>query len=266
MEVAVIGWWRLDGSGVDSSPSHDDLTVANATSVGGQVGGGFTFTPGTSCIHGLAPAGASLSGAPGFTMMAWVRVSEDFQCPGLDQGTFVFGKGNDYNLAIKCFADGTPTLFPLVSQGGGLGWGDARAGAFSRGAWPHLAATWDRSTVTIFVDGQLTWTIPAPHDVNNDDQDVSIGCVDSHTYWVGQNFDGQIDEAILYDRPLSPTQIEAYYTASASPAQCSFAPKPDGTTCSDGNACTAGETCQSGACVGGLYRGCSARPTTPDAP
>ena len=246
----LIGWWRLEGNGADSSPSHDDLNVTSAPSVGGQAGGGLAFTPGKSCVNGAAPPGASLSGAPGMTLMAWVRVSKDWQCPTGAEATVVFGKGNDYNIAIKCSTNDAPALFPLVSQGGGLGWGDPPPTLFPRGEWHHLAVTWDRANVYAFVDGGAVWSWAAPADVNNLDHDVSIGCVDSNTYWVGTPFDGDVDEAVLYDRPLTPSEIRDYFQASASPGVCAYTPKPNGTSCDDNDLCTTGDSCQAGACTG----------------
>jgi RHS repeat-associated protein len=248
----LIGWWRLEGDGVDSSASHDNLTVTSALSVGGQVGGALAFTPGTSCVSGAAPAGASLSGAPGLTLMAWVRVSNDWKCPEDIQASVIFGKGNDYNLAVKCWpTNGEPALFPLISQqGGGLGWGDPRGSLFTRGEWHHVAVTWDRANVLAFVDGVVTLSWPAPADINDIDHAVSIGCDDSNTYWVGKPFDGAVDEAVMYNRPLTPSEIADYYQASASPGHCSYTPKPNGTSCDDADRCTTGDSCQAGACVG----------------
>src|SRR4029079_13629568 len=95
----LIGWWKLDGHGDDSSGHHHDLTIeGNVVPAPGRFGLGMKFD-GTSCMTTPNWSDAGMLGANGVTMMAWVNVSDDFFCP---QTTAIMGKGFDYSMGAWC--------------------------------------------------------------------------------------------------------------------------------------------------------------------
>jgi Tol biopolymer transport system component len=77
--------------------------------------------------------------------------------------------------------------------------------AFPRDAWFHLALTYDGSEVRLFVDGRKVWEY-AYSEPLTDGSRLLIGAQNStaFNYWLK----GKMDEFRVYDRPLSPSEIE----------------------------------------------------------
>ena len=106
-----------------------------------------------------------------------------------------------------------------VNVGGDEGAGSVVAGTVPLNEWTHLAATYDGSTVRLYVNGQevgsaTDFTGPLPAF----DRPASIGKEADLTI---RNFDGRIDEAETYDRVLEASDILAGFDAgSADKCQC----------------------------------------------
>ena len=71
--------------------------------------------------------------------------------------------------------------------------------------WTHLAMTWDRSVLRLYLDGAEIAATPAPPPLATSTGVVRIGGNSVR----GEFFSGQIDEVRLYDRALAPNRIGA---------------------------------------------------------
>lgn len=76
----------------------------------------------------------------------------------------------------------------------------------------HLAATYDGSTLAIYIDGVLDTSPPVSGDISSklEGSDLGIG---NKVEW-GRPFHGVIDEVALYDRALSADRVRAHIAAT----------------------------------------------------
>ncbi|MEO7318825.1 MAG: LamG domain-containing protein [Chthoniobacteraceae bacterium] len=81
--------------------------------------------------------------------------------------------------------------------------------------WYSVAGTIEKlapkqSVLRLFVNGEPAGEVKTPEVVNypTDKMGMTIGAVDDGSW---QNFDGLIDEVRVYNRALSPAEIQALY-------------------------------------------------------
>jgi len=118
------------------------------------------------------------------------------------------GNPNNYQLAI---ADGLATLYFDEGDGGGYR-GDT---LLNTGQWYHIAATWDGTTVRIYVDGVLDNAPPDSHG-------GTIG-TDTRPFYMGGRsgsdlFDGTLDDVRVYSRALTAEEIQMIMRGPLGPA------------------------------------------------
>jgi hypothetical protein len=252
----LVGWWKLDGDGADSSGGGHDLAITNAVPAPGRNGAAMAFD-GTACLSAPVWTDARMIGASGVTMMAWVNPGAGF-CP--TSGQVVAGRGFDYVMAVLCPSPATvPALAPDVRPAGAQTWGfPGGAGTVPPDQWTLIAMTWDHDALSLYVNGRFILSYgTAQGDFGDLEPDFTIGCSVENWFTGSQfvrNFVGSIDEVTLYRRALSSAEIAGYYTASD---PCGHPSKADGTACSDGNACTRTDTCEGGTCTGGIPVSCA---------
>ena len=69
--------------------------------------------------------------------------------------------------------------------------------------WTHLAATFDGSTIRLYVDGNLVGSLAETNPIPTSTDILQIGA-----NFYGEYFPGRIDEVRIYNRALSETEIE----------------------------------------------------------
>ncbi len=162
--------------------------------------------------HGSVPdpdGAGNLDGFSAITIAAWVRPDAVSAGP--------------YEIVTK-YASGGP--FAPAGAGSGVAWGlDIKGGVLRfvynweeyepatttvpTGTWTHVAGTWDGTDVRLYING-----VETAHGVNiftaipDTATPVNIGSAEAN---VSGNrfafFDGLIDEAYVFDRALSPAEI-----------------------------------------------------------
>jgi hypothetical protein len=94
------------------------------------------------------------------------------------------------------------------------------------GEFHHIAGTWESGTMRLYVDGMLMGTASNPTPANNA-RDLYIGYA-----WGGGTpqrfFRGIVDEAQVFDRALSPSEIQAIFLAGSAGQCAPSAPDTDG--------------------------------------
>jgi probable HAF family extracellular repeat protein len=246
----LIGWWKLDGNGADSSGGGHDLTNEGAAPAPGRFGLGMKFD-GTTCMTAPIWDAARMQGATGVTMMAWVNPSDGYVCPVNEAA--VMGRGLDYSAATHCWWGANPVDPNITGSVNRLGYPGGFGSAYHN-QWTLEAITWDHQTLNIYINGKLVAADPQfqnSGDLTDRDPLFSIGCK-TRVELPGErmsHFIGTIDEAMLYRRALSSSEIAAYWMASD---PCTHPTSADGTACSDDNACTQADACRAGVCTGTL--------------
>ena len=222
-------YWNLDsvtgGTATDSINGNNGTWQNGANNNLNQVGG---IIGNAADLNDAGGAGANnffqipslneLNGAGGVTIATWVN-TESQGSSGYN-GIFMTRNfnnqsNNSWGLAVE--NNGNERLDSRV-DGPGI---DSPNGLLAPGnGWAHIALTWDGATQTHrqFVNGVQTNTTSTAGDGG---LGATIAGVSNGPWFIGydnccgntRDFDGQIDEAAVWNQALSPTQVQQLYDA-----------------------------------------------------
>jgi RHS repeat-associated protein len=86
-------------------------------------------------------------------------------------------------------------------------------------AWTHVAGTWDGATLRLYMNGSPVATLSQSGSLTNSSDPLRIG---GNAQW-GEYFAGRIDEVRIYNRALSPAEIQADMNAPIASAPTWYA-------------------------------------------
>lgn len=194
-DKGLVGYWHFDEN--TSSTAYD----ASGSRNNGVLYGSPTWASGSSCKAGscLGLNGSTQYadiGTPGnysdnFSLSAWVKHAntsgwDDIISGGCGDFLFAFN-GTTFQFGGQCNVP-----FGMTTYSGNI-----------EGAWHYVAATYDGSTVTLYVDGVAVNSAPK-----------SGVFVPGHLYIGGgssERFLGSVDEVRIYNRALSAQEILDQY-------------------------------------------------------
>jgi hypothetical protein len=206
--------WTSSTAGTtnDVSGSGNTGTLTNMSQstspVSGKIGQAFNFN-GTNYID--AGRGASLQVTHTGSVSAWVKTlsGSDSYIAGIGSWS---NHDNGYSLHMGCDATSDVTAIELELDQAGLSSGVGYAcssGGYNDGKWHLAVATWDGSTVHMYVDGVLNdYNITSQTGDPVDNNDFMIG-IDPEAS--GLNFNGSIDDVRVYKRALSAAEVQQLY-------------------------------------------------------
>jgi len=194
--VAAYGFEEAAGMlAVDLSGRANTGTIEGAArTAAGRFGQGLSFDGVDDLV--TIPGAAALGGSR-LTVEAWVfpaalsgwRTAVMKEAPGtLAWG--LYAHDNAPRPAITAGFAGVDTSAPGTAP-------------LVLDTWTHLAATYDGSTLRLFVNGVQAAAVPAAGALAAAADPVRIG---GNTIW-GEYFSGRIDEVRIYDRALSAAEI-----------------------------------------------------------
>ena len=196
----VAAWGFNEGSGsttADASGKGHTGTLSNATwTAGGKFGAALSFDGSSSWVTVADAPDLDLS--DGMTLEAWVRPS----ALGTSWRTVLFKErsgGVVYSLYANQYS-GLPVGQVYIG-------GEQNATGTAQlplDTWTHVAVTFDGTSLRLYVDGTLTNTTAISGAMSGSDGPLRIG---GNAIW-NEWFDGLIDELRIYDRALSPTEIQ----------------------------------------------------------
>jgi len=156
---------------------------------------------------------ASLEGFTELTLSAWVYPT----APGPGFSGRVIsksdgGSGDDYTLRYSNSGNNHAANFRITTTGGSVTLhADTQ---IPQNTWSHIAGTWDGSELRVYFNGNSDATpVAQSGTIETNGRDLSLGLhLDSPT---DREFPGRIDEARIYDRALSASEIAALYNSGA---------------------------------------------------
>ena len=182
------------GTVLDASGRGNPGTIANATwTTAGKYGNALLFN-GVNALVAITDS-PSLRLTTAMTLEAWVNpVTVDRAWRD------VIHKGND-NYYLEATSSRNP---PAPLGGGTFGetWGTA---AIAANTWTHLAATYDKTVLRLYVNGTLVGSRSRTGNITTSASPLQIGG-DS---LFGQYFRGTIDEVRVYNAALTAAQVQA---------------------------------------------------------
>ena len=201
--VAAYAFNEGSGTSVtDASGNGHNGTVANATwSTSGKYGAALQFN-GSSTLVTIADA-ASLHLTTGMTLEAWVD-------PSTVNGNWrdVIYKGND-NFYLE--ATSSNASHPDAGLIAGGSYADAfGTSALTANAWSFLTATYDGSTLRLYVNGTQVASTAHTGAISTSTNPLQIGGDSIY----GQYFAGLIDNVRVYNVALTAAQIQTDQTTA----------------------------------------------------
>jgi len=209
---AMVAWYPLDENSV-AAKAEDivwdrDGVFSGTTSVSGMVSAARRFN-GSSDFIRVPSAVQHNFGVGDFSIDLWVRSTASTGLQVMLDRRDTTGGSRGFSLFL-----GNGTLgFQL---GDGFGFTNyPRAGFFADGLWHHVAVTVDRDQpngLVMYVDGVGVPKDPTPHAQSiSSAADLYIG---SRAPSFGQIFfAGDLDEIELFNRALTPAEVQALYSA-----------------------------------------------------
>jgi hypothetical protein len=219
--AGLVAYYPFDGNASDQSGNGHDGTVNGATLTTdryGVAGSAYSFD---GIDDYVSVPYADAFQLPVFTLSAWVRPTVDLSAA--TRPAWVVGRGEDFvtdnaafNLLVaqptSPLANGVSVLYE--TSGGGDRFFET--GVYPDvGDWTHLVASRGADLqLSIYSDGALIGQTPSTSvPASNSFQDLLIGA-----YWfvptpatatITNFFPGGIDDVAIYDRALTPAQINA---------------------------------------------------------
>jgi hypothetical protein len=198
----LIGYWKFNETtgtmAVDSSPAHNDATLMNSTGTewtpSGYKQGALSFDPMKRNVAVVAN-NPSINPTMGITIAAWVNSTDWLGNRRLMQ------KGDGDNQ-FRLLEENGVLVFHLT----GITNGNITANLPTNAAFHHLAGTYDGAFVRLYVDGKIVAEEPALGTIATTGGNLHIG-LKTPVAPPGDGFFGVMDEVVLYDRGLNPTEV-----------------------------------------------------------
>lgn len=204
----MLAWWPLNSTAQDLSGNgiHGTVTGAAPTvGYGNKAGGAYQLGASGKYIYIGTPAPfANLHQK--LTYSIWLSKTDvsPYQWP------VIMGAANPHTgFAFRANTYGNNIYYEWgTSPFTGSTWGGTNAMAFgSTNEWHHAVATFDGSQVRLYWDGVLRHT-PAATSLYPTQLPFYIGVT-------ANGWEGKVDDARVYDRPLSAVEIKEMYDAGA---------------------------------------------------
>ena len=218
----MIAWFPLDTDPGSLVGNIDPADVAGSDvtfGVPGKVGGAAQFNGSTSVF--IAQNASGSLGLTAFSLDAWIRLEGDdansllVHLLGVDNPLdgVLFGIDETNRLGLSIQDDSGESQIAVLSQ----------STLSSSDGWIHVAATWQRNTLSVedlrlYVNG-VDDTDESTYQAVGDG--VAQLQIDSLIWIIGADifstviFNGLIDELELFDRALSPAEVQALYAAGS---------------------------------------------------
>lgn len=213
-ENGLLGWWKLNGDASDTTPiANNGAATATTSDVGqnGSAGQALGFSS-ASTSNVIIPHTPSLSSDPQ-TFSMWVRPTS---WASATASTIIAKRASSANGYFIAYLNGSTSLiFDCGGSGGSNRWTPGYAPPLN--TWTHLVFTCStEGGVALYVNGNTTPQATRPT------VDRSAMAASTSTLRFGQDpsgsallWNGSLDDIRLYNRTLTPNEINALYTANA---------------------------------------------------
>jgi hypothetical protein len=211
-----VSWWKGEGNANDSAGVNNGTLHGGVAFAPGEVGQAFSFDGSSGYVDLGNNASLNLPGS--LTVSVWVNARSltqakylfaDFDPNGyVSQGSLGIaptGTGNHF-FWDQFYTDGTPA--------NPIGYGTT---SINLNQWYHVAVVRDDSakTVQLFVNGALDLSASyAGHTVVGLQRHKILGGAGAE--FTGDFFNGLIDEAMLYNRALTASEVQSLFNSGFS--------------------------------------------------
>jgi hypothetical protein len=204
-----VAWWSAESNANDLIGTNNGTLRGGITFAPGEVGQAFNFDGVSGSV--LVPDVPALHFTNAITIEAWIN-PRSWGVTFREIVSKWFGSGNQLSFTTSIATSGQ--AYFLVSSTGqtsaqGVDYMVVyTANTIPVNQWSHFAATYDGSSLKIYLNGALENQVPWAEGIFPGTAPLVIGECYSESL-----FDGLIDEPTLYNRALSANEIEEIYNA-----------------------------------------------------
>jgi len=215
---SLVGWWRMDdvnqtGEGAEV---YDYLQINNGTAQGnavqtdsGYLGKGFEFDGDNDYLD--CGSDSSLNLVSNLTISTWIKLRT------FGQGGWgrIVDKGNDTapeNVGFSFLIDDSNDRIEYAVYGETVVYSNSNV--ISLNEWQHVAVVYNETNVIFYVNGSAQGTVSytiSPSDSSGYPLVIGIRYYDKN-----RDFNGTIDDVMLFNRSLSAEEILALYANQSS--------------------------------------------------
>ncbi len=204
--TGLVGYWPLDGSSADFSPTGNNGTIVGSPLwVPGKINQGLRFGGGN---YITVPDNNALDLVNAGTLSAWVYQVTPTDYAGIIHKGVQAWSDEAYSLQFHQAGNG---LAEVAIVDGNSIYVKADVGNIITNTWFLLTTTWDTSIMKFYVNGaEIANSATGGMIMKNSDGALQMGCQLPGQYCL----EGIIDDARVYDRPLTAEEIAAGYNAT----------------------------------------------------
>lgn len=220
---SLVSLWPGESNAVDIIDSNTGVLLNGVTFAPGKVGTAFSLSGGA---HVRIADNANLHLTNGLTLAAWVNPNgSGSSYPIISKWDAVFLPQNQKSYNIWLSAGNF--IFTVAATGDDLTgpyMNVLSTNLVAPNQWTHVAATYDGSTMKVYVNGRFENQAAFPYGIYPGTNDLAIGAVvggdpaGQYSY----PFPGLIDEPAIYNRALSEAEILAIYLCQVQPPSISL--------------------------------------------
>jgi glucose/arabinose dehydrogenase len=210
---APVGYWRLgeasgttaaDETGTNPGTYVNGPTLGVAGALKGNSNTAASFNGSTQFVD--VPSSPSLNASTGVSVEAWVKPAA---MPGLGNSGTIAMKASDPPYAYWLqVTDNDRAKFGVGI--GGVNRPLSAGGVVAPGNWYHLVGTYDGSVQRLYVNGGLAASQSLSGNVQSVAGDFRIGTTRTTEF-----FNGVVDDVAVYNKALTPAQVQSHYEAGA---------------------------------------------------
>ncbi len=204
-KTGLVGYWKLDGDARDYSGYGNDGTVVGAASTAdGAVDGAYEFDGVEDYIDCGNDVSLDILGV--ITVEAWVKYASLTGSQRIISKQYI----DSFSTSDSCFQLGISSGKVRWSVGGVF---DIIEHTLLTGNWYHIVGTYDREFAKLYVNGIEVKSEEHTTAIRTSNYILSIG--NSYPFYSYGWLNGTLDEVSIYNRALSPSEIQQLYSQSS---------------------------------------------------
>ena len=203
--ASLISWWSAENNANDIYGTNNGTLQGSATYASGKVGQAFSFNGPGQYVQ--VPHNANQNTGAQITVDAWIRPTNLIAT----NNASIINKRTGGNVEGYTFelTHSSSGLYFEMTTGDGI-FAVTANNVLSTNVWQHVAATYDGSSMKIYVNGSQVASNAASGTINAVAADLVIG----KNIFNDTSFPGQIDEVELFNSALTGMDINGIYSAS----------------------------------------------------
>jgi Tfp pilus assembly protein PilE len=202
----LVGWWLFNGNPNDTSGSGMNGTVNGATLVNGQNGSAnsaYLFT-GNGTTSYIALPNNSAANVPVFTMSAWIN-------PQSTLANTIIGSVNSAGGPQFRYSSGTNAMKLELLNQNTVSIGQS-TGTLPTGSWAFVTVTYDATGLyQFYINGSLSGSGTNLQTFTFSGYEIGR----KFTTTSSEVFNGSMDDVRIYNRVLSPAEVNFLYNMKA---------------------------------------------------